>query len=125
MKSIKDRRNAEIYDLQYSRNLRVDDEIDLPIHDARPLSAVVSRSTLPTYTEMTYNPKKGMFTEKKVRASADEVIIDNAERHQGRLSAHMMTGQTKDTKHEKAVGAAYPCPPMASQFAGKRRLKGY
>lgn len=125
MKSVKDRRNAEVYDLQYAHNRLIDDEIELPVHDQRPLSAVVSRSTLPTFTHVDYNPKKGTFVERKVRANADEVIVDNAERHQGRLSTHMMTGLQQDAKHEKSQGACYPCPPMNSQFAGKRKLKGH
>jgi hypothetical protein len=126
-KSIKDRRNDEVYDLMYSRKLCVDpnDDIELTQLNTRPLSAVVSSSTLPTFTEMNYNPKKGTFTERKVQANADEVIVNNAERHQGRLSAHMMTGQTRDTKHEKAQNALYPHTPMGSQFSGKRKLKGY
>jgi len=123
MKTVKDRRNAEVYDLQYAHDRCVDDEIELPVLNQRPLSAVVSHTTLPTFTQCEYNSKKGMFTEKKVRANADEVIVDNAQRHQGRLSAHMMTGMTHESKHEKAQGAAYPAPPMDTQFANKRKLK--
>ncbi len=109
MKSVKDRRNGEVYDLQYSRELDVDcdaeGEIRLPVHDSRPLHSIVSPSTLPTYTKCHYNPKKGTFTEKKVRANADETILRSAQHAQGRLGAHMVTGHEPEPKGAQGKNA--------------------
>jgi hypothetical protein len=120
--------NGEVYDLQYSRKVCVDEhtsDIELTVLGSLPLHSVVATSTLPTYDEVSYNPKKGTFKTKQVRVSADDAIVRNAERHQGRLSAHMVTGHCPDAKHEKATNAAYPSPPMGSQFSITNRKKGF
>ena len=118
-KSIKDRRNDQVYDLQYSRKLPLDEDgIELTVQGSRPLHSIVSPSTLPTYTETSYNPKKGPFKSKEVRAQADETILRSAQRNQMRLGAHMVTGrQPKPSKNSSSIGGEC-CAPMMSTKRG-------
>ncbi len=106
--------NREVYDLMYSRDLPLDDGVNLPVLDSRPLHSIVSSSTLPTYTEYDFNPKKGKFTERQVRAKADETILSSARSAQGRLGHHMVTG-SQPKVNQGSKGMCSPCPPMSTK----------
>lgn len=106
-----------VRNLIYSRELPIDDGITLNV-DTRPLHTIVDPKTLPVRTELFYDPKKGSFREKRHRQDADEVILRNAQRHQGRLSCHIDTGHCpdpatagKNSALSGTMGMAYPSAP--------------
>jgi hypothetical protein len=81
-----------VRNLQYTRDLPLDDGVNLPVLDSRPLHTLVDPSSLPMEYSATYNAKKGTFKSSSKRACADETILRSAQAAQGHLSHHMRTG---------------------------------